>query len=202
MLAASPPRGPRPAIAGSAWVSSQSPAGRLCPPQEHRVTASKAPTPSTIRSSCKGRPKSRRTPAATRPSENLEGTVGYKLRFNDAFSLTGRGGIGENFQSASAGGDFPFYVFYLAADLDLTRQGHLERDHVPLSQRLRHGRRLRHAADRERGCSSRSTRTTGSRPSSRGAGRTARPDDTGVVRRLQIRLLTAVSRGRSRPPLP
>jgi len=55
-------------------------------------------------------------------SENLEGTVGYKLRFNDAFSLTGRGGIGENFQSASAGGDFPFYVFYLAADLDLTRR--------------------------------------------------------------------------------
>ena len=82
-------------------------------------------------------------------SENLEGTVGYKLRFNDAFSLTGRGGIGENFQSASAGGDFPFYVFYLAADLDLTRRVTWNVITFRYRNAFDPARRLRHAANRD-----------------------------------------------------
>ena len=51
-------------------------------------------------------------------SENLECTVGYAMRFNSVFSLTGRGGIGLHFE----GQEFPYYVFYVAVDLALTQK--------------------------------------------------------------------------------
>jgi hypothetical protein len=53
-------------------------------------------------------------------NENLEGTVGYTQRFNTAFSMTGRVGVGELFEDSDDGGDFPYYVAYLSADLNLT----------------------------------------------------------------------------------
>ncbi len=55
-------------------------------------------------------------------NENLEGTLGYRARFNSVFSATASGGIGEHFQDAEEGGDFPYYVFRIAADLNLNRR--------------------------------------------------------------------------------
>ena len=59
---------------------------------------------------------------STSVSENLEATAGFTRRFNTAFSMTGRLGVGELFQGADDGGDFPYYVFYLSANLDLTKK--------------------------------------------------------------------------------
>ena len=52
-------------------------------------------------------------------NENLEGTVGYRARFNNVFSVFGSAGIGEHFQDADEGGDFPYYVFRIATDIKL-----------------------------------------------------------------------------------
>ena len=40
----------------------------------------------------------------------LETTLGYKWKVNGLFSLRGRAGVGERFQPASAGRNFPYYV--------------------------------------------------------------------------------------------
>ena len=52
-------------------------------------------------------------------NENVEGTVGYRARFEGAFSITASAGIGERFQAANQGGDFPYYVFRIATNIDV-----------------------------------------------------------------------------------
>lgn len=49
-----------------------------------------------------------------------ETTLGYKWKVNDLFSLRGSAGIGERFQPASTGGNFPYYVLYIGSDIDLS----------------------------------------------------------------------------------
>lgn len=53
---------------------------------------------------------------------NLEATLGYRARFDSVFSATARAGVGEHFQGEAEGGDFPYYVFYVAADLKLSKR--------------------------------------------------------------------------------
>ena len=53
-------------------------------------------------------------------SENLQGTIGYRLDLAPAFSVTGSAGIGEKFRAADDGGDFPYYLFTVAADVKIT----------------------------------------------------------------------------------
>ena len=50
---------------------------------------------------------------------DLETTLGYKWKVNDIFSLRGSAGVGERFQPASAGRNFPYYVLYIGSDIDL-----------------------------------------------------------------------------------
>ena len=50
---------------------------------------------------------------------DAEGTLGHKWKVNDIFSLRGSAGVGERLQPASAGGNFPYYVLYMGADIDL-----------------------------------------------------------------------------------
>jgi hypothetical protein len=53
-----------------------------------------------------------------RTSQNLEGTIGYRIPINLAFSVFGSGGLGERWrQNPSA--EFPYYVLRVGADLDL-----------------------------------------------------------------------------------
>jgi hypothetical protein len=57
---------------------------------------------------------------STRTSQNLEGTVGYRVPANSALSIFGTAGLGEHWrQNPSA--EFPYYVFRVGADLDLNR---------------------------------------------------------------------------------
>jgi hypothetical protein len=53
-----------------------------------------------------------------RASQNLEGTLGYRVPLTAAFSLTGSAGIGEHWRQNPTGA-FPYYVLRIAADLDL-----------------------------------------------------------------------------------
>ena len=50
---------------------------------------------------------------------DLETTLGYKWKVNGIFSLRGSAGVGERFQPASAGRNFPYYVLYIGSDIDL-----------------------------------------------------------------------------------
>lgn len=52
-------------------------------------------------------------------SQNLEATVGYRLRLNTIVSVSGSAGVGERFTSPD---DFPYYVLRLGADLDVTKR--------------------------------------------------------------------------------
>jgi hypothetical protein len=54
----------------------------------------------------------------TRTSQNLEGSLGYRVPLGHAFSLTGSAGVGEHWRQHTTA-EFPYYVFRLAADLDL-----------------------------------------------------------------------------------
>ena len=51
---------------------------------------------------------------------DLETTLGYKWKVNNIFSFRGKGGVGERFQPASAGRNFPYYVLYVGSDIDLS----------------------------------------------------------------------------------
>ena len=53
---------------------------------------------------------------------NVEGTLGYRARFDSVFSATARVGIGGHLQGEEEGGDFPYYAFYVAADLKLSQR--------------------------------------------------------------------------------
>jgi hypothetical protein len=50
---------------------------------------------------------------------NLEGTAGYAWRIGRVLSLGGSAGVGEKLQQAQSGGDFPYYVLRLHADVAL-----------------------------------------------------------------------------------
>ena len=53
-----------------------------------------------------------------RTSQNLEGTIGYRIPINLAFSVFGSGGLGEHWRAKSSA-EFPYYVLRVGADLDL-----------------------------------------------------------------------------------
>jgi Outer membrane protein beta-barrel domain len=60
------------------------------------------------------------TDFSDRTSQNLEGTIGYRVPLDLAFSVTGSAGIGEHWrQNPSA--DFPYYVLRIAADFKLSQ---------------------------------------------------------------------------------
>jgi hypothetical protein len=55
-------------------------------------------------------------------SYNLEATLGYGWKLNHIASLGGGVGVGERFQQESSGGDFPYYVLRVRADIDLSER--------------------------------------------------------------------------------
>jgi hypothetical protein len=55
-------------------------------------------------------------------SYNLEGTLGYAWKLNHIASLGGSVGVGERFQQESSGGNFPYYVLRVRADIDLSER--------------------------------------------------------------------------------
>jgi hypothetical protein len=60
------------------------------------------------------------TTFSDRTTQNLEGTIGYRVPIVAAFSVTGSAGIGEHWgQNPSVA--FPYYVLRIAADFKLTR---------------------------------------------------------------------------------
>jgi Outer membrane protein beta-barrel domain len=60
------------------------------------------------------------TAFSDRTTQNLEGTIGYRVPLGSAFSITGSAGIGEHWrQNPSAA--FPYYVLRIAADFKLSQ---------------------------------------------------------------------------------
>jgi hypothetical protein len=55
-----------------------------------------------------------------RTSQNLEGTIGYRVPLDVAFSVTGSAGIGEHWQQYPSA-SFPYYVLRIAADFKLSQ---------------------------------------------------------------------------------
>jgi Outer membrane protein beta-barrel domain len=55
-----------------------------------------------------------------RTTQNLEGTIGYRVPLNPAFSLTGSVGIGEHWRQDPSVA-FPYYVLRIAADFKLSQ---------------------------------------------------------------------------------
>ncbi len=53
-----------------------------------------------------------------RASQNLEGTIGYRISINRALSVFGSGGLGEHWRQKPSA-EFPYYVLRVGADLDL-----------------------------------------------------------------------------------
>jgi hypothetical protein len=53
-------------------------------------------------------------------SQNLEGTIGYRVPLNLAFSVSGSAGIGEHWRQ-DPGANFPYYVLRIAADFRLSQ---------------------------------------------------------------------------------
>ncbi len=59
------------------------------------------------------------TAFSSRASENLEGTFGYRVPFDRAFSVTGSAGVGEHWRQ-NPNTAFPYYVLRIAAALDVS----------------------------------------------------------------------------------
>jgi hypothetical protein len=57
---------------------------------------------------------------SSRASQNLEGTIGYRIPLNPVLSVFGSGGLGEHWREHPSA-EFPYYVLRVGADLDLTR---------------------------------------------------------------------------------
>ncbi len=57
---------------------------------------------------------------SNRASQNLEGTIGYRIPLTSALSVFGSGGVGEHWRERPSA-EFPYYVLRAGADLDLTR---------------------------------------------------------------------------------
>jgi len=60
------------------------------------------------------------TSFSDRTSQNLEGTIGYRVPLGSAWSVTGSAGIGEHWQQDPDAG-FPYYVLRVAADFKLNQ---------------------------------------------------------------------------------
>jgi hypothetical protein len=60
------------------------------------------------------------TAFSDRTSQNLEGTIGYRVPFGAAFSVIGSAGLGEHWQQ-NPNLDFPYYVLRVAADFKLSQ---------------------------------------------------------------------------------
>jgi opacity protein-like surface antigen len=60
------------------------------------------------------------TTFSDRTTQNLEGTIGYRVPLNPVFSLTGSVGIGEHWRQ-DPNTDFPYYVLRIAADFKLSQ---------------------------------------------------------------------------------
>jgi hypothetical protein len=60
------------------------------------------------------------TTLSDRASENLEGTIGYRVPLDRVFSVTGSAGIGEHWRQ-NPNTTFPYYVLRIGADLDLSQ---------------------------------------------------------------------------------
>ncbi len=60
------------------------------------------------------------TSFSDRTSQNLEGTIGYRVPLGSAWSVTGSAGIGEHWQQ-DPGAGFPYYVLRIAADFKLNQ---------------------------------------------------------------------------------
>jgi hypothetical protein len=60
------------------------------------------------------------TAFSDRASQNLEGTIGYRVPLSAAFSVTGSAGLGEHWQQ-NPGAVFPYYVLRVAADFKLSQ---------------------------------------------------------------------------------
>jgi hypothetical protein len=60
------------------------------------------------------------TAFSDRTSQNLEGTIGCRMPFGAAFSVTGSAGLGEHWQQ-DPGAGFPYYVLRGAADYKLSQ---------------------------------------------------------------------------------
>ena len=58
------------------------------------------------------------TTFSDRASQNFEGTIGYRLPLNSAFSVNGSAGAGEHWRE-NPSSYFPYYVLRIAADYDL-----------------------------------------------------------------------------------
>ena len=56
---------------------------------------------------------------STRASQNLEGTIGYRIPLTSALSLFGSGGLGEHWRERPSA-EFPYYVLRVGADLDFS----------------------------------------------------------------------------------
>ncbi len=52
-------------------------------------------------------------------SENVEATIGYRLRLTDVFSINTTAGLGERFRTQSDGGNFPYYQVTVLGDIEL-----------------------------------------------------------------------------------
>jgi hypothetical protein len=60
------------------------------------------------------------TTFSDRTSQNLEGTIGYRVPLDLALSVTGSAGIGEHWRRDPSAA-FPYYVLRIAADFKLSR---------------------------------------------------------------------------------
>jgi len=60
------------------------------------------------------------TTFSDRASQNLEGTIGYRVPLNSAVSITGSAGIGEHWREHPST-YFPYYVLRIGADVELNQ---------------------------------------------------------------------------------
>ena len=60
------------------------------------------------------------TTFSDRASQNLEGTIGYRMPLDSAFSVNGSAGIGEHWRE-NPSSSFPYYVLRVAVDYDLNQ---------------------------------------------------------------------------------
>jgi hypothetical protein len=60
------------------------------------------------------------TTFSNQASQNLEGTIGYRIPFGSAFSMTGSAGIGEYWRQ-NPNTAFPYFVLRISADLELSQ---------------------------------------------------------------------------------
>lgn len=61
------------------------------------------------------------TAFSTRASQNLEGTIGYRVPLSSVFSVTGSAGLGEHWRE-NPSTYFPYYVLRIGADVEINEK--------------------------------------------------------------------------------